>query len=101
MLARRMHVERGVRMAVMPPVLGRPPQHAALGRGLGQEGEQELSDAAGLVGAMREVAVIPGPDPEHPQHVQRAAEDQRRRRDPGPDRGEAGQMHQEKGTVDG
>ena len=43
-LHRRVHIELGVRVFVVPAVLGRPPQNAALGRSLRQERQHELED---------------------------------------------------------
>ena len=51
-LTRRMHVQLGVGMQMMVAMLGRPPQHALLGRGLAGEGQQELERAAGGVRAV-------------------------------------------------
>ena len=81
-------------MQVMMAMLGRPPEHALLGRALGQEGEHELERAAGRVGAMREIAMIAGADGEHPQPIERDAERDRLPGDAGPDRRDAGEMHQ-------
>ena len=88
----RVHVELGVGVAVVPAVLAGPPQHAALGRALRQAGEDELERSAGLVGAMREVAVIARRDAEHAEEIERDAEGQRLNRHAGPERGEAGQV---------
>jgi hypothetical protein len=41
-------VVAGVGEEVVVAVLGGPPQHALLGRGLGQERQHELEGAAGL-----------------------------------------------------
>ena len=59
-----MDVVLGVGMQMMVAVLGRPPQHALLHGALREEGEDELEDAAGRIGAVREVAVIAGADRE-------------------------------------
>ena len=61
-VARRMDVELGVGIEVVVAVVGRPPQNALLRGALRHHGENELKDAARLIGAMREVAVIAGPD---------------------------------------
>ena len=70
-------------------VLGRPPERAALRGALREEGEQELADAARLVGAVREVAMVAGRDAEHAHEVQRDARDERAGGDAAPDREEA------------
>ena len=54
-------------------MLGGPPQDAALGRGLCQEGQAELKDAGGAEGAMREVAMVARADREDPHQIQRDA----------------------------
>ena len=62
--------------AVMMAVMGGPPEDAFLGGGHGHEGDDELEGAAGFVGAMREIAVIAGGDPEHPDRDEGHAGDQ-------------------------
>ena len=74
--------------AVMMPVMRSPPQHAALGAALGEEGQHELERAAGLVGAMREVAVVGAGHGEYADEIEHRASDGRRRGNPGPDRAE-------------
>ena len=69
----RVDVLLGVGVQMVPAVLGGPPEHAALGRALGEAGEHELAGAAGLEGAVREVAVVAGADAEHAQQVERDA----------------------------
>ena len=76
-VARRVDVLLGVGVQVVLAVLGRPPEHALLRRALGEAGEHELAGAAGLEGAVREVAVVAGADAEHAQPVEGDA--QRRR----------------------
>src|SRR5262249_44691575 len=94
---RRMHVARGVGMPMMMPMLGRPPEDALLGAGLGEQGEDELEQPAGGIGAVREVAVIACPDGEDAQPVQPQAERQVLPGDAEPDRGEAAQMDHHEG----
>ena len=55
-----MQIQFLVRMPVMVPVMGCPPQHALLRRGHGNERHHELKHAARLERAMRKVAVIAG-----------------------------------------
>ena len=57
-----------------------PPENSLLRRSLRQERDDELEGAAGLVGAMREIAVVAGGDEEHPEDDERET------------RGEAGPM---------
>src|SRR5262249_60841699 len=94
LMARRVHVDLGVRVEVMVSVLGGPPQHALLRRALRQNREQELERAAGRIGAMREVTVIAGADREDAQPVEPDAEKDRGPRDASPERREAGEMYQ-------
>ena len=93
-VARRMHVLVGIRMQVMVPMLGRPPQHALLRGALRQDREHELEGAAGRIGAVREIAVIARADREDAQPVEHHADDHRLPGDAGPDRREAGEMDQ-------
>src|SRR6185295_18357745 len=65
-LDRRMDVLRLVRVPVVLAVMSRPPEDAFLRARHRQPGEQELKDPAGLVGAMREEAVVARGDAEHP-----------------------------------
>ena len=69
-----MDVLRPVRVLVVVAVIGRPPEHALLGRRLSQQRQQELGHAGQPVGAMAEVAVEAGRDGEHPQVVGAEAE---------------------------
>ena len=100
----RMDVELGVGVAVVPAMLARPPQNPALGRALRDAGQDELECPAGLVGAMREVAVIARRDAEHAQEIERGAEGQRLHGYAGPDGGQADQMrrheHDRRGVND-
>ena len=59
------------------PVVRRPPQHALLGGGLGEERQDELEDAARLERAVGEVAVVPGRHPAHAHVVERQCPHQR------------------------
>ena len=72
---RRVQVIILVGEAVMMAVMGGPPEHAFLDGGHGQEGDDELEGAAGLVGTMRKITVIAGGDPEHAASEQREAGD--------------------------
>src|ERR1700710_1486155 len=74
-------------------MLGRPPQHALLRAALGEKGEDELEGPAGREGAVREIAMVAGGDREHTKPVERHAKRDRRPCDPGPDRRETAQMH--------
>src|ERR1700760_2141115 len=64
-----MNVIRGVRMAMMPAVLGCPPQDAPLRRRLRQEGQEELKGSTGAEGAVGEIAMIAGTDRENAQPI--------------------------------
>src|SRR5208337_2963018 len=96
-VARRMNVELGVGIEMVIAVVARPPQHALLRRALRQRGENELKGAAGLESAMREIAMVAGPDGENPQPVEADADRQRLHSDAGPDRPKARQMHKDEG----
>ena len=73
-VARRVHVVLGVGVQMVMPVLGRPPQHALLGRALRQYGEDELECTAGQVGAMREVSMVSCADRKDAQPVKHRAD---------------------------
>ena len=66
------------RELVMHAVMRGPPQRALLRGERRAEREHELKPARGLVAAMREVAVIRAGHEEHPRHVEREREQQRR-----------------------
>ena len=88
----------GVGMQVVMAVLRGPPQHALLRASIwAQHREHELEDAAGRKGAVREIAMIAGADGEDAQPVEPDAERDRRPGDAGPDRRDAGEMHQHEG----
>src|SRR5262245_41200001 len=101
LVARRVNVALGVGKQVMMAVLGGPPQHALLRRALRQQGKNELEGAAGREGAMREVAMIAGPDSEDAQPIEHEANGNRLPSDAGPDRRRAGEMHQHEGDGGG
>ncbi len=63
---RRVHVERGVGVAVVLAVLARPPARSALRGGGAEHCEHELELPRRLKGSVREVAVEAGGDAEHP-----------------------------------
>jgi hypothetical protein len=98
LVPRRVDVELGVRMQVVVPVLGGPPENALLRAGLRQEAEHELKQAAGRIGAVREVAVIAGADGEDAQPVERDAKHHGLPGDARPDRAEAGKVRQDEGN---
>jgi hypothetical protein len=96
-LGRRVHVPGQIGELVVVPVVGGPPEDALLAGGLGEEGEDELEDAAGLEGAVREVAVVAGHHAEGADEVEDAAEDPVDRAGAGPQGGERGDVHQQEG----
>jgi len=59
-LGRGMNVRFAIRMRVVIPMVGSPPERAFLIRGTTDKREDKLKDAAGLKRAMREVTVITG-----------------------------------------
>ena len=61
-------------MAVVVAMHCRPPENALLGGGLGQEGQKELAGAAGMEGAVAEVAVVPRGHAEHPDPIEGQAQ---------------------------
>ena len=85
----------------MPAMLGRPPEHAALCRGLRQERQAELEDTAGAEGPMREVTVVAGTDREDPQQIKRNSEHQRAGRNAGPEDGKACEVDQQEADAGG
>ncbi len=95
---RRMHVEFGVGVAVVVAVLGGPPEHALLRRRLRQHGQHELHRTAGLVGPVREIAVIAASHGEHPQPVEAKGQPERRGGHAAPERPEAGEMGEHEGN---
>src|SRR6266700_133508 len=92
----RMHVSLGIRMQMVMPMFGSPPQNALLSAALGEEGKDELKQPARRVGPVREVPVIPGPDPKHARPIQNRANCNRLPRDAGRDRREAPNVNQQK-----
>jgi hypothetical protein len=87
-----MHVVLGVGMQVMVAMLGGPPQHALLHAALRHEGQDELKRPAGRIGAVREIAMVAGPDEEDAHPIERDADHQRLPGDAGPQRGHAREM---------
>ena len=90
----RVHVLGHVGIEMVLTVFRRPPEDAFLRRALGKRRQNELERAAGLVGAVREVAMVAGADGENAQPVKPDADGGGLPSDPGPDRAEAGEMHQ-------
>ena len=86
-------------MNVMVAMMSGPPERALLCAGLCEECQQELEDAAGLVGAMRKVTVIPARDAEHPREIQHCAADGCSGRDASPDSPERKQMDRNEGNA--
>src|SRR5580700_1910187 len=77
---------------MMMAVIGGPPEHTFLrGRG-GHQGDDELEDAAGLVRAMRKIAMVAGGDKEHAHVIERQTDDQIRPVKLQEEGGEASQM---------
>jgi len=56
-------------MAVMSPVVSRPPQWSALPRRTGYEGTYELDNSACFKGTVRKVAMVKGGDREHSYQI--------------------------------
>src|SRR5215211_1218074 len=81
-------------MQMMMPVFGGPPQNALLRAALSEKCQDELKQPAGGVGPMREIPMIPCPDREHAQPIQRDADRNRLPGDTGPERGNAAQVDQ-------
>jgi hypothetical protein len=70
MLMRRMSICGAVRMLVMRPMMGRPPQRSSLNGRIAQDSSQELTPAAGLESSMREVPMVEGGQAEYSQEQQ-------------------------------
>jgi hypothetical protein len=79
---------------VVLPVLGRPPQDAALRRRLAHDCHKQLSCPARLVRPVRKVAVVAGRNGKHPDEVQDGTQQQRSLADTGPKNAKARKMHQ-------
>ena len=95
LLGRRVDVTLGVAVAVVVPVVGRPPQRALLrGRG-GAERHHELPEPVEPVAPMGEVAVVAGGDEEHPPEVEGDAQHDRRHRHAGEDGEQRQQVQQQ------
>ena len=92
-----MDVVLGIGMKMMMAVLGRPPENALLGGGLGQEREQELERAARGVSPMRKVAVVTRADGEHPQPVESDGDRRRLPGHAGPNCGKAREVKEDEG----
>ena len=73
-LHRAVDVFRPVRIPVVVAMVGGPPEHALLRRGLAEDGQQELGHARKAIRAVAEVAVEPGGHREHPQVVRAETE---------------------------
>src|SRR5271163_820938 len=68
---RRMHIQILIRVPVMVPVMSRPPQHSLLRGSHRQKRNHELKHPAGLVRAVREIAVIARGNEKHPNRAKR------------------------------
>src|SRR5215469_8216172 len=89
----RMHIELGVGVQMVMAVFSRPPQHALLGRALGQHGKRELECTASRVGAMRKISMVSSTDRKNAQPVEHRAYPDRPPSDPGPKARDARQVH--------
>jgi hypothetical protein len=69
----RMQILFLVGETVVMAVMGGPPQNSLLYGGHGHKCDDELEDATGFIGAMREVAMVARGHEEHAQFVQREA----------------------------
>ena len=90
-----MEIVLGVGMAVVMPVMRRPPERALLRRAAPEKGEAELEEAAGLVAAMGKVAVERAGDAELAGEEHEGAQGGSLPADAGPEHGQAGQMDQD------
>ena len=66
---RGMIVFLGIGMAVVPSVVGSPPQRSPLARGASHEGTKKLDQPARLEGTVGEIAMVEGGDGKHPHCV--------------------------------
>ncbi len=80
---------------VMVTMMRSPPDRAALHGGSAEQREHELAGARSLERAMREVAVIEAGDREHAHHVQPHCDRYRGPAHAGPERSQAGEMHEQ------
>ena len=65
-----MHVVRRIRMQVVMTVLGRPPQDALLSARLSEKRQKKLEYSTGLIGYVREIAVVASADGKDAQPVE-------------------------------
>jgi len=84
---------------VMVPMVCGPPDRAALHGRCTQQGKQELGDARGLEGAMREVAVIEARNGEHAHEVERKGDGYGDAAGAHPEHGQASKMHAHDGST--
>jgi hypothetical protein len=85
----------------MAAVVRRPPERPLLVSGRRRKRYQELENSPGLVGAVREEAMKPGRDGEHPHDVKGQTRKDRHGARARPDDEQAGQMHEEELNADG
>src|SRR5579864_8513204 len=71
-----MQILFGIRIAVMMPVIGGPPEHTLLSGHSGHEGHHKLKGAAGLKRAVGKIAVVSGRNKKHARVIKGQANDQ-------------------------
>ena len=91
----RVHVAVEIGVAVVDPMVARPPEGALLDRHGATEGHQELGDPPHLVAAVGEIAVVAGGDAEHPGHVEDGTQHPVLPGDRDEEGGQRGQVHAE------
>src|SRR5690606_4233634 len=69
--ARTVHVELGVGITVMTPMMRCPPDRAALRRGRTEQAEKKLAYAAGSKSLVRKITVIERSDREHTNEIRK------------------------------
>jgi hypothetical protein len=79
-------------MLVVMAMMGGPPERALLGGGPAEKSEEKLEGAAGLIAAVRKIAVESSGDPEFAGEEHKGAERHGPPGNPGPKDGEAGHM---------
>jgi len=78
--------------AMVVPMMGRPPQRTFLHGCRSKDSENELKRAAGLVGAVSEIAMVACGNPEHPDERHACEQGQNSCRERDPENSDAGEM---------
>ena len=94
---RRVRIFRGVRVLVVMPVGGGPPEGTTLDREIPPAGEDELHETRGLEGAMREIPMVETGDGEHAEDIQKCRDGHSGPAPAGPDDPQAADVQENEG----